>query len=708
MADEPIEKLNPLARDVVRKFDTRSANPPFITRISRLYGSDITRCQVLVGNNSRDAVIANPEWYLEEGQYIWAQSIRDGTGRYMVIGFVDANNAETTSWFQDGIAPDMTEGSGPIPGTRRPDNALADKHWTAKQSSSPSTHDSDDYPIPHEHWLEPSPFQAVDDLTGDTLDYEGSDRLVKSGLLRDDEHYPQETPDPLIGPLHLGPAYFGGDRIRTTQPLGGDGHGYTINPDRCSIGGEDVEDISTYGVDAGLREAVFILPLGHPTYGGVASGVCNYNSSDKTIVDLGAGALYAEGANTHENFGFSFKACLLGPDPNQGDLIWLGTAAPPGGVPIFILQNSRVGFSPNLDGSAFTWMDFGLGGLLVGTGNIMDKSTWTDVEFSYELSEQDGLPTTNPSKGVTLTVSGLINVAFDTAFGAIRAGTNLGALYMRFGRFNGGISDFKILSDFATGGLFRHYPLNIPLDSASRGQSPPGLEGDIGWYWNNYPNGWNDTLTDLDNPQPETGLVYFVGPTPGGSFYHIPGIKGYPSDGNVHDSLKSSHTHDLTDLDNDDHPQYHNTARAVTWLATKTTDNLTQGTTNKYTTVAEKAAWNAGIVQAGQSTIPTPPSGGGNRRVLVASGVGVQSWEDIGADAGLVTKKDDLSSQANGTAWRFTTVSSFLPGGLRVELNGISLRPGVDFAELITYTGFELDTVTPQTNDSLVAFYKTA
>ncbi len=38
----------------------------------------------------------------------------------------------------------------------------------------------------------------------------------------------------------------------------------------------------------------------------------------------------------------------------------------------------------------------------------------------------------------------------------------------------------------------------------------------------------------------------------------------------------------LTGLSDDDHPQYHNDARADTWLSTKTTDDLTEGVTNLY------------------------------------------------------------------------------------------------------------------------------
>lgn len=42
----------------------------------------------------------------------------------------------------------------------------------------------------------------------------------------------------------------------------------------------------------------------------------------------------------------------------------------------------------------------------------------------------------------------------------------------------------------------------------------------------------------------------------------------------------------LTGLSDDDHTLYHTASRANTWLATKTTDNLTQGSNNKYMTLA--------------------------------------------------------------------------------------------------------------------------
>ena len=44
----------------------------------------------------------------------------------------------------------------------------------------------------------------------------------------------------------------------------------------------------------------------------------------------------------------------------------------------------------------------------------------------------------------------------------------------------------------------------------------------------------------------------------------------------------------LAGLADDDHLQYHTDGRADTWLAAKTTDNLTEGTTNKYVTQAQK------------------------------------------------------------------------------------------------------------------------
>jgi hypothetical protein len=45
----------------------------------------------------------------------------------------------------------------------------------------------------------------------------------------------------------------------------------------------------------------------------------------------------------------------------------------------------------------------------------------------------------------------------------------------------------------------------------------------------------------------------------------------------------------LSGLANDDHPQYHTDSRANTWLATKTTDDLTQGTNNLYLDIPDLA-----------------------------------------------------------------------------------------------------------------------
>lgn len=45
----------------------------------------------------------------------------------------------------------------------------------------------------------------------------------------------------------------------------------------------------------------------------------------------------------------------------------------------------------------------------------------------------------------------------------------------------------------------------------------------------------------------------------------------------------------LTGLSDDDHTQYHNDTRADTWLATKTLDNITAGTTNKHFTATDES-----------------------------------------------------------------------------------------------------------------------
>lgn len=53
----------------------------------------------------------------------------------------------------------------------------------------------------------------------------------------------------------------------------------------------------------------------------------------------------------------------------------------------------------------------------------------------------------------------------------------------------------------------------------------------------------------------------------------------------------TEHTHvhsALTGLDADDHTQYHTNARALTWLGTRTADDLPEGSTHLYLTEAER------------------------------------------------------------------------------------------------------------------------
>lgn len=60
----------------------------------------------------------------------------------------------------------------------------------------------------------------------------------------------------------------------------------------------------------------------------------------------------------------------------------------------------------------------------------------------------------------------------------------------------------------------------------------------------------------------------------------------------------------LTGLGDDDHLQYHTDTRALTWLGTRTSDDLPEGATNKYLTTAERALINDGL-----TTINNTPTG---------------------------------------------------------------------------------------------------
>lgn len=66
--------------------------------------------------------------------------------------------------------------------------------------------------------------------------------------------------------------------------------------------------------------------------------------------------------------------------------------------------------------------------------------------------------------------------------------------------------------------------------------------------------------------------------------------------------------------------------------------------------------------------------------------------------------KDDLTTQINGSLQQFTTSNDYTTGSLRVYLNGLYMRSGVDYEELTTST-FRLLILTPAAGQELIVEY---
>lgn len=66
--------------------------------------------------------------------------------------------------------------------------------------------------------------------------------------------------------------------------------------------------------------------------------------------------------------------------------------------------------------------------------------------------------------------------------------------------------------------------------------------------------------------------------------------------------------------------------------------------------------------------------------------------------------KDDLTAQINGSLQQFTTSSGYTLGSLRVYLNGLYMRSGIDYEEL-SATTFRLLLITPASGQDLIVEY---
>jgi len=82
-------------------------------------------------------------------------------------------------------------------------------------------------------------------------------------------------------------------------------------------------------------------------------------------------------------------------------------------------------------------------------------------------------------------------------------------------------------------------------------------------------------------------------------------IDSHISDNTLHFTEASINHGSIAGLGNDDHTQYHTDARALTWLSTRTTDDLPEGTTNLYNRIPSGGAIGQYIRKNGASDYDT-------------------------------------------------------------------------------------------------------
>lgn len=111
----------------------------------------------------------------------------------------------------------------------------------------------------------------------------------------------------------------------------------------------------------------------------------------------------------------------------------------------------------------------------------------------------------------------------------------------------------------------------------------------------------------------------------------------------------------LTGLADDDHTQYHTDARALTWLGTRTADDLPEGATNRYTTVADESKL-AGIQAGAEVNVVTAVHG---RTGAVVGVAGDYDGLDLNLQDKLLTRPEikDYALTVNAKGNQATTVA---------------------------------------------------
>ena len=124
----------------------------------------------------------------------------------------------------------------------------------------------------------------------------------------------------------------------------------------------------------------------------------------------------------------------------------------------------------------------------------------------------------------------------------------------------------------------------------------------------------------------------------------------------------------LTGLSDDDHTQYHNDARALTWLGTRSTSDLSEGT-NLYYTEGRVSA-NTDVVANTAKVTNATHTGDvtGATSLTIAAGAVTYSKTDAGVQASLDLA--DSAAQSGDNVSIFTNDSGYITGNETITLSG--------------------------------------
>lgn len=650
--------MSDLARQVVSGFGPQWV----IAEVAKLYPNDITRVRVNVRGQRADAILGNPQWVLHEGDWVICLGPHSVSRQYLIVGYTGSVNPGL--WFEaGGEVPDLTAGNGPVPGFRPPVDS--DSLWRDLGGrDTPETQ--------YGHHLTPRPIPD---------DTPGRGRIIRV--------YAGHTDDPVDS---YGNLTVIGDRLQIERDVGA-----ILKPRAYCL---TTSTPAEYGPAVTYKAGTMLnmRPFGpnEPDPEMIGGGLCDPTQTDKTMLEFGpilnpakgwtvridflldknedAWILYAKHAPALADVYFSIAY-----SPTYGYAVGVGREiiAGHGGVGNGGWMSPASATSVPQTGNwapCIPWKVGGTNAVYDRWGGLIgyDVFGWNRIEVTYSpgvYTEAYGFVSgLEVSNGGTLGHDAKSeNYSID---GEVFNGQDV-SLYTYAGNMDGSlISPRTKPLRIASGETDNKYPLRAPR----RPRALRMMAGEIGYHMQLLPgdtdeNG-NELIRDpgdslLDGLYVQTrpdrlmwipGYVLEVDPTTG---FVVPDVAG-----NDTPEHKRYFAHDkLTELEDDDHPQYLTEARALTWLGTRTTGDLPAGEGVEYITDEDRAILDQ---------LADEPTG-------LAGGV----------------PPINLTSQVTGSINTFTTPARFVAGTLRVTLNSTPLRNGIDFVEKPDRQGFQITLRTP-------------